>query len=362
MIIPDVSAPTSRTDLFTRASLLFPQFGFAGALLQFKTAIESESSEAELNTWQEDAVSSPVAISLIRRFSTVEGDTWQAGLKGQGRLAAPPRIGRLICRAEKSRNLTLFSGPNAVALCVHASYLSMLHLAPRDVAVKDIDPETVWEKWIRHAYDLAHAGDMETLQTIGSYSAPLELWDRILSEYGLKRAQKALQRKNSELAYSLLCLTSVGAQLAVAEQSVASASASSNARERNRSAQSPADETLPPPPSTSPPPPPPPPPSRDQTTHLGDVPSVPDDEYSDDLEEASAFALALIGAPSIAAQSHNYDLDDYPTQDKRLLMACSIAAQTDYHTLQTKAPWHPSLDAPIIGALFALGYGALEQS
>jgi hypothetical protein len=97
---------SNREDLYRRSGLFFDDLEMGGSFLEeFKQNIESNVPEADLQAWEDETKRSVHTIPLIKRFSAIEGDTNNTGLKGQGRMStAYPRMGgALSAAANKAR-------------------------------------------------------------------------------------------------------------------------------------------------------------------------------------------------------------------------------------------------------------------
>lgn len=210
--------PSSRNDLYVRASLLFDELGMGEtSLTQFKYNLESQISEPVLSDWATEATKSPMTIPLIKRFSRVEGDISNAGLKGQGRVStAFPRLGGVLHSTARKQGVPVESVVSAVELTVHAGYLASLLLYD-SIAEKPLrdDTELVWRQWIFEAYTVPEQG----VEAIWGIAGFVEFWRRFLERSDLsKDAKKLAKYKRTPFVNSLSGLVGVGMALAATER------------------------------------------------------------------------------------------------------------------------------------------------
>ena len=185
---------TGRDDLYLRAGLLFDELNMGGNLQSdFKQNLESIFSESELLAWEKESTLSTHAIPLIKRFSAVEGDVRNSGIKGQGRIGTSfPRMGGVLCNAANKAGVSSTRVASAVELTVHAGYLASLLLfegIPQKPFRKD--REIVWRQFIIEAYSVPTKG----VEMIWSISAFEEFWQRFLTSEGMDKPAKDFLKK-----------------------------------------------------------------------------------------------------------------------------------------------------------------------
>ena len=210
---------SGREDLYRRTALLFDDLGMGGDFYQqFKQGIESQMPESEIHAWELETTRSSHTIPLIKRFSAVEGDTNNTGIKGQGRVStAYPRMGGALSTAASKARVPSSRVIAAVELTVHAGYLASL-LVLESIPTKPFrtNTEIVWEKWILEAYTVPSSG----VEMIWEVVAFEEFWQRFLTQTGMKKPAQEFQKqkRSSPFVNSFSGLIGVGLALAAVER------------------------------------------------------------------------------------------------------------------------------------------------
>lgn len=203
--------------LVERASLLAPELGMDSPYLdQFQVALSEDLGAERTGHWL-SAAASPLALTLIKRFSAGEGDSSDNGLKGLGRMSSKsfPRLGGVLHQEVQKAGVERADIVHAVERTIQASYLAMLISSESILDRRRLtDENDVWERWIPNAYVVPE----QLFARIGEVCAFVEFWKQVLEGWGLKKAAKQLKRPRTAVNSSVGGLAGVGAALAIAER------------------------------------------------------------------------------------------------------------------------------------------------
>jgi hypothetical protein len=201
----------NRADMYSRMALSIPELnlGFPdGALHKF-----DQIDDLKLAQVIKDA-SSPLILSSIRKFATIEGDCLNPNRKGLGRVSSEsiPRLGALLYEEASQGNCDLQLLSAAVERSIHAGYISVIALTGAGkMPILRKDNEQIWDDWIPKAYSVPQDGSDLVFNNCGID----QFWSEVLKRGGFKKSHKdflSAGRGYSEVANSIgnLCCTGVG--------------------------------------------------------------------------------------------------------------------------------------------------------
>jgi hypothetical protein len=201
----------NRADMYSRMALSIPELnlGFPdGALHKF-----DQIDDLKLAQVIKDA-SSPLILSSIRKFATIEGDYLNPNRKGLGRVSSEsiPRLGALLYEEASQGNCDLQLLSAAVERSIHAGYISVIALTGAGkMPILRKDNEQIWDDWIPKAYSVPQDGSDLVFNNCGID----QFWSEVLKRGGFKKSHKdflSAGRGYSEVANSIgnLCCTGVG--------------------------------------------------------------------------------------------------------------------------------------------------------
>jgi len=214
-MLSGVAKIQSRTDLYTRLSLLVPEVGLSlgDAHKLFLDGIDDVRINKVI-----DEGSSETVLQCIRRFASIEGNCFDSGLKGLGRVSSRsiPRLGGVL-NSEADRgagNSEMIVA--AVERTAHAGYLAagtLIKAGGRDIGVTDV--EQLWNNWIPLAYSIS-----EQLSAVVFNNCAIDdFWAACLEKFSFPKALKKLTSgRPNEVGTSIGCLATTGLGLFLAER------------------------------------------------------------------------------------------------------------------------------------------------
>jgi hypothetical protein len=205
----------SRTDLYSRISLLIPDVGLS--LGDAHKAFLDKLDDARVNRVIEEG-SSETITQIIRRFSSIEGNCYDSNLKGLGRVSPHsfPRLGGVLNPEVERGTGNSEMIVAAVERTVHAGYLTAAALvAGEDRKVRVTDVHQLWDRWLPLAYSISD----RMADVVFNTCAIDDFWMACLDKFTFPKALKKLKSgRPSEIGASIGGLATTGLGLFLAER------------------------------------------------------------------------------------------------------------------------------------------------
>ena len=201
--------------IMQRCSLMLPEYGLE-PLDQFHEPLTDEESLGFRRGIDEGI--SPAALTCIKRFAHIEGNTEDANLKGLGRVtsASFPRLGGVLYGECRSKPHLRDAVVRAIIQTMEAGYLTMLCMTNFGTKMPKItDQDALWERWIPVAYNTFESVDDFIFDSVAIES----FWKAVFSKLSLPNATANMSSTSKNLVVdSIGGLATTGSSLFLAER------------------------------------------------------------------------------------------------------------------------------------------------